>query len=141
MEFPFKTIVNTEAETVEVSNKFSKVLKSGDIVALNGELGAGKTFFVKQLVKNFKVNNVSSPTFALVNEYSGEVKINHFDFYRINNVNELHDIGFEDYLSEENINLIEWAEMYEEILPKIRYEINIKLNEDFSREILIELKM
>jgi len=139
MELPFKKVVNSEEGTAEIAKDFAKILKGGDVVALNGELGAGKTFFVKQLVKQFNITYVSSPTFALVNEYHGDLKVNHFDFYRINEIRELYDIGFEEYLnSESEINLIEWADLYKEILPKHRIEINIKMNEDFSREISIE---
>lgn len=139
MELPFKTRVYSEGETVMLADQLAGILRSGDIVALNGQLGAGKTFFIKNLLRNFGVDYVSSPTFAIVNEYSGSFYINHFDFYRINKVEELYDIGFEEYLIRENsITLIEWADMLPEMLPSRRLEINFTVNDDFSRDITIK---
>ena len=135
MEFPELIKVVSEEDTIELAKEFAHQLKSGDVVELNGNLGAGKTFFIKQVAKEFGVNTVSSPTFAIVNEYYGSVKIYHFDFYRINEIVELYDIGITDYLNDtEAITFIEWGSLQPEVLPAKRFEINIKLLIDFSRE-------
>ncbi len=139
MEFPYHQKVYTEEETKNLAEELAAGLKPGDLVILNGNLGAGKTFFVKQVGNFFKTENVNSPTFALVNQYEGKIKIYHFDFYRINKPVELFDIGFNDYLNdEEAVTFIEWGNLMEEILPKSRIEIEIKLNDDFSRDFFIE---
>lgn len=128
----------SEKDTENISIDFINQIKDGSVVILNGPLGSGKTFFVKKIAEYLNIKNSSSPTFSIVNEYFGKRKIYHFDFYRINSVNELHDIGFEDYLSDNNaIIFIEWGELFPEILPHSRYEIQIILNQDDTRKITI----
>ncbi len=135
MKYPFKRIVCSEDETIDLALNFAKNLKLGDVVVLNGNLGAGKTFFIKNAVKKFGIENVSSPTFAIVNEYNNSYKIYHFDFYRINSSSELFDIGFNDYLNDdEAITFIEWGNLIPEVLPQKRTEIEIKIESDYSRE-------
>lgn len=139
MEFPVISKVNSESETISLAEEFISGLKGGEKIVLNGELGAGKTFFIKNAANFLGIKNVSSPTFALVNEYSGKFKIYHFDFYRINKINELYDIGFDDYLNDdEAVVFIEWGNLFPEILPNKRIEIEIKILDDFSREIIIK---
>ena len=134
MRYPNSLNIFSEAETKNIALEFSKDLKNGDVVILNGDLGSGKTFFVKEIGKLFDINNISSPTFAIVNEYSGRIKIYHFDFYRIEKSDELFDIGFNDYLNDDAaVIFIEWGGLFPGILPGKRYEIKITLNEDFSR--------
>ncbi len=141
MILPFSTTVNSEDETIHVANEFGKLLKASDIIALTGDLGTGKTFFVKSILKLFGIEEVTSPTFSIVNTYSGEAKINHFDFYRIKKVVELYDIGFEEYLNDSSaITFVEWAEMFEEILPKNIYRIELKHLGISKREITISIK-
>lgn len=140
MEFPLKIITTNENETTEVAIKFSKILKQGDVVSFIGDLGAGKTFFVKSVLSEFGHGDVSSPTFAIVNEYKNKFQISHFDFYRIKKIEELYDIGFDDYLNdEEAITFIEWANLFPQILPKHRYEIKIKYLGNSKREFIIDL--
>lgn len=138
MEFPCQFTIVDEKETGSIAEKFSRILKKGDIVTLNGNLGAGKTFFVKEVCKHFGIVNSSSPSFAIVNQYDGDSRVYHFDFYRIKKENELIDIGFEDYINDlDAISFIEWSDMFPEILPKQRYEIFIELKNDDSRELRI----
>lgn len=138
MEFPFHKNSDSESETAEIAHDFSRVLLPGDIVLLNGDLGSGKTFFVKSICARFGINNVTSPSFSIVNEYHNGRKIVHFDFYRIKKMEELYDIGFEDYImDEESITFVEWANMFAEILPAKNYEIEIKCLNNSSREIAI----
>jgi len=136
MFFPSTHTILNEDETTNLANKFSKVLKIGDLVVLNGNLGTGKTFFVKKVLETFAVYNVSSPTFAIVNQYVGKEKYYHLDFYRIEKINELYDIGIEEYLNDaDSISFIEWGNLFADILPKKRIEINFTLNSDLSRSI------
>jgi len=137
MKFPYQKIVEYENETEEVAKEFIKVIKNGDIVLLNGELGSGKTFFVKSICNLLNINNASSPSFAIVNEYHNGKKIIHIDFYRIKKLSELYDLGIEDYFNDENVVFIEWAELWKEVLPSKYYEINLAILNNNKREITI----
>jgi tRNA threonylcarbamoyladenosine biosynthesis protein TsaE len=139
VKYPNSLKIFSEDETKNIAVEFSKDLKNGDVVILNGDLGSGKTFFVKEVGKHFGINNVSSPTFAIVNEYLSRIKLYHFDFYRIEKSEEIINIGFNDYLNDnEAVIFIEWGELFSKILPRKRYEIKIMLNEDFSRTFKID---
>ena len=125
-------------ETSKLAADFSLIVKPGDIIALNGDLGCGKTFFVKSFAASLGIETASSPTFAIVNEYTGKNKIYHFDFYRINKINELYDIGFDDYLNDDSaIVFIEWADLFKELLPKRIYEVKFAVVSDNLRRITI----
>jgi tRNA threonylcarbamoyladenosine biosynthesis protein TsaE len=127
-----------ETDTAELADLFAAIVNPGDLIALNGDLGSGKTFFVKNFCKKFDIDIASSPTFAIVNEYTGLQKIYHFDFYRINKLNELFEIGFEDYLNDESaIIFIEWADLFKELLPKRFYEVKFAVVSDNLRRITI----
>jgi len=106
------------------------------VVLINGEMGTGKTTLVKSLVKTLgSTDNVSSPTFSLVNEYrSGADKIFHFDFYRINHIEEALDMGFEEYLDQNARVFIEWPDIVLPLVPKPHSVINIKNTADGSRD-------
>lgn len=135
MEFPYERISSSEEQTKQIALEFLSELKAGDIVVMNGDLGTGKTFFIKKIAEEMGVQNANSPTFAIVNEYDSQPRIYHFDFYRINKVNELHDIGLEDYLTDsEAITFIEWGELFPEVLPSRRYEIKIEQLENEKRK-------
>ncbi len=138
MNFPLNIVVNSEEETINLAKNFAALLNAGDIVLLNGDLGTGKTFFVKNICAIFGIENVSSPSFTLVNEYKNGKKIFHLDFYRIKKVEELYDIGIDEYLGDnEAIVFIEWSDLYKEVVPKHRYKINLKYVNNSSREISI----
>ena len=128
----------SEMQTQEVAFEFAKKININDIILLNGEMGAGKTAFVRGLCEYFSVFETSSPTFNIVNEYQGDIKILHFDLYRLFDVDELYEIGFEDYLNEQAIILIEWPECAREMLNKPYYEVTIDKSGENSREINIE---
>lgn len=134
MSFPYSRVSKSEEDTKLIAYEFSGLISNGMVIILNGDLGVGKTFFIKRVLEKFNVTNVNSPTFAIVNEYEGNKKFYHFDFYRINSVKELIDIGTEDYFSElDSIILIEWGNMFPEILPDNRIEINITYNDSNER--------
>ena len=114
-------------QTEKIAYDMAAFLEPGDVVCLGGDLGAGKTVFAKGLVKALGVEGyVTSPTFTIVNEYSGRYPIYHFDVYRINDVDEMFEIGFEEYIYGEGISIIEWADNIREILPPSRLRIDIK---------------
>jgi len=112
--------------------------KKSKIVAFYGKMGVGKTTFIKSLCKVLGVEDeVSSPTFSLINEYFTQQKesIFHFDFYRIESINEVYDFGYEDYFYSGKLCLIEWSELVEEILPPNFIKVEIAEEEDFTRTI------
>lgn len=109
----------TAEEMIAAGEQFAASLRAGDVVALNGDLGAGKTHFSKGLVAGLgAVEDVTSPTFSLVQEYpSGRLPIFHFDFYRLESAAELISLGWDDYLDEDGIIIAEWADKFPEVLP------------------------
>ena len=117
MELLMKFQTDSEKETEAVGEKLGRLLKPGDIVTLNGELGAGKTCFTSGAAKALGIRDyINSPTFTIVNEYrSGESLLYHFDLYRIASYEELLDIGFEEYAEHDAVLFIEWAERVPEI--------------------------
>lgn len=138
---------HSEQETLNLAQEFCKELVIGDIVALIGQLGTGKTLFIRGICDYFKVEEiVTSPTFTIMNQYTGyiqnkEFSIIHIDLFRIKNINELVDLGFLEILSTPNsIILIEWAEKAESLLPRPHFRItfeNVETNID-QRIITIE---
>ena len=134
MELPFATTVNDEKGTEELAIKFAKEIQNGQVIVLNGNLGSGKTFFIKKVMQQFGINHVNSPSFAIVNEFEGKIKAYHFDFYRLKNLEELIDIGWQDYLNDvDAVIFIEWGELINEALPKERLEIIITILEGTMR--------
>ncbi len=111
---------NSPEETISLGEEISLGLSAGMVVALSGELGTGKTHFTKGLCKRFIGNEmkVTSPTFTLVNEYSGSIPIYHFDFYRLESIDELFDIGFDEYLDGGGICIIEWPDKFPDAIPE-----------------------
>jgi len=100
-----------ENETVLEGEKLGRMLKPGAVVALYGELGAGKTAFTRGIAAGLGIGmNVSSPTFTIVNEYHGDVPLFHFDMYRLENEKELFDIGWDDYHDRGGVCVVEWSE-------------------------------
>lgn len=124
-----------------MGERIAKKLKSGDIVALSGDLGAGKTTLVKGIAKGLGVKNyryVNSPSFVLVKEYRGKIPLFHFDIYRLNNLKEIEDIGYEDYLARRGVVVIEWSSKMTRILPKRHFEIALKIKNSNKRIISVK---
>ena len=136
-----KLISNSENETKLIGKKFAERLKKGDVVVLTGDLGSGKTKFTEGVLQYFELNNeISSPTFTIVNEYANEKEtIYHFDVYRLEDEDEFYALGGEEYF-QKGICLIEWGEMIEEALPNkyIHISFSRNLDEENRREIKIE---
>ena len=112
-------ISQSVAETVAYGGRRAQSLHAGDVLALAGDLGSGKTQFVKGLVAGLGSDDeVTSPTFTLIHEYtSGRLPVYHLDFYRLNHRDELRQLGLEDYFNGEGVCVIEWADRFPEILP------------------------
>ena len=111
-------IINNEEECELLGIAIANKLNQGDVVSLEGDLGSGKTTFVKGILKglNYKYN-VTSPTFTLINEYNADLKVIHIDFYRENDTQRWKEIGINEYFHSNNLVLIEWGNMIDEILP------------------------
>ena len=125
---------HSESETENIACRLAELIKRGDIIALFGDLGAGKTAFTRGLVRYYLPElRVSSPTFALVNQYD---YIYHFDMYRIASEDDLLSIGFYDYLDKNNIIIIEWFENIQAFFDEQTVEINILSLGENSREII-----
>ena len=139
-----KFVCHGEAETRLVAKKFAEGLQPGAVVALLGDLGAGKTAFTKGVADFFEIEgDVSSPTFTVVNEYNGTLDIYHFDAYRLENVDVDNCDWMDDYFFGDGICLIEWAQNIQAVLPKGYYEVRIEKNPDMGddyREIYISNK-
>jgi len=132
-----KYTTNSEEETLELGRKFAERLKAGDVVAIEGDLGSGKTEFIKGIGEYFNVEDtVNSPTFTIMNHYTGmlddeEIDIFHIDLYRIENEKELAEIGFDECLhSPEYIKLIEWPNKAGDRINNLNYKIIINTDED-----------
>lgn len=124
MEFCTKS----ELETRQFAQKVGERLKSGDVILFTGDMGAGKTAFTKGLAEFFGVmDEVTSPTFALVHEYSGIINIFHFDLYRISGFDDLYTTGFFDYLDRNGILVVEWSENVPELLFELENPVNISV--------------
>nr|WP_320057591.1 tRNA (adenosine(37)-N6)-threonylcarbamoyltransferase complex ATPase subunit type 1 TsaE [uncultured Bacteroides sp.] len=121
----------------EAAKKFIAAIDENTVFALYGKMGAGKTTFVKAICEELGVTDViNSPTFAIVNEYRSEETaelIYHFDFYRINKLEEVYDMGYEDYFYSGALCFIEWPELVEELLPGNTIKVSIEEQEDGSR--------
>ncbi len=135
-----KIVTHSPEETVRAAERLGSLLRPGDMIAYKGGLGAGKTTFTRGLAIGLGLgDNVSSPTFALVNEYRGrDITLYHFDMYRISTEEGLESTGFYDYDFEHNVAAVEWSENITEFLPKDTIYITINTLGDSEREIIIE---
>ncbi len=117
VEFTLETF--SPEETVRLGHKLASVLEKGDVISLSGQLGAGKTIFVKGVASGLEVKEeIVSPTFLLLRTYQGKLPLYHFDAYRIKNKNEFNEIGLEEFLFGEGVSVIEWGEKVKPVLPK-----------------------
>ena len=120
--------VNSAEETLKLGEEFANNAKPGTVIALIGDLGVGKTVFTKGIAKGLGITeNVTSPTFTILESYyGGKMPLHHFDVYRIGDVEEMEEVGFDDCVYSEGITIIEWAGIIEEIIPKGTYVVNIE---------------
>jgi len=124
----------------EAAKSFIAHMGNAKVYAFYGKMGAGKTTFIKALCEEFGVDDViTSPTFAIVNEYTDREQnpIYHFDFYRIKKLDEVYDMGYEDYFYGGHLCLLEWPELIEDILPEDAVKVTIAEQEDGSRTVTV----
>jgi len=133
MEMIFET--QSIDQTEELGRCLGKTLREGDFVALTGDLGAGKTAFTKGIARGLGIKeDITSPTFTIINEYLGRVPLAHMDVYRLKNLQELENIGFDDYL-EGYVVVMEWADKVKELLPNDVLWVDIKILDNLRRQI------
>lgn len=132
-------ISRSEAETEAIGEKLAQSVTGGTVVAMYGDLGAGKTAFVRGMARGMGLScRVSSPTFTIVNEYEGERELIHFDMYRLESSDELFEIGWEDYLNRGAVCAVEWSEKVEDAFYGDETIVRIEKLGDTERRITIE---
>ncbi len=124
-------------ETIAEGSRYGREARRGDVVALTGDLGAGKTQFVKGFVAGVgSPSDVTSPTFVLVHEYGGgRLPVYHFDFYRVENREAVVQLGFDDYVFSDGVSLIEWADRYPDLIPAHAKWLSFELRDENVRAI------
>ena len=133
--------VNLEA-TIQFGFKLGQMLNSGDVIALNGDLAAGKTTLTQAIARGLGItSDVTSPTFTLIHEYPGRIPMFHIDPYRLTNPNDVYDLGLEDYFARNGVVVVEWAEKLRDILPSelldISIELPLEIENEQSRRVLL----
>ena len=130
---------NSELETEQAGERFAASLPDGSVVAMYGELGSGKTAFVRGMARGMGISmRVSSPTFTIVNEYHGDRELIHFDMYRLNSGDELFDIGWDDYLNRGSVCAVEWSENVEDAFYGDEIIVRFEKTSPTARRIIIE---
>lgn len=134
--------VNNEKDTIKLGQMIGKHIVSGMVICLQGDLGTGKTTLTKGIVKGFGINDsVTSPTFTIINQYEGRSNLYHIDTYRIESIEEMIDLGVEDYLpANDGVTVVEWPELIEDLLPKDRIALYFVSREDNQRDITLYIK-
>ncbi len=124
-------VIKNEEETKKIGRELSEKLSPGSIIALTGDLGTGKTALTKAIAEGLGVKEmITSPTFNIVRQYdSGRLPLYHFDVYRIGDVDEMYELGYEEYFFGEGVCVIEWADIIEEIIPEDAIRIEIEYGE------------
>lgn len=132
----------SEADTLLFAKKFASYLKCKDVIVLSGDLGSGKTKFTEGILSFFGLENeISSPTFTIVNEYcKNNLPIFHFDVYRLEDFSEFYEIGGEEYF-ENGVCIIEWGELIKDALPNDYIQINFSRNLENTNERILEIKL
>jgi tRNA threonylcarbamoyladenosine biosynthesis protein TsaE len=115
------------SETINCGRCLAKLLRPGDIVALNGDLGSGKTVMAQGICQGLDVrDHVTSPSFTVIQEYTGKRDVYHFDFYRLESVREIENLDLDGYFEKDGISLIEWAERGKALLPEDRFSVQLE---------------
>ncbi len=122
----YKITSNSDVDTIELAQNIESEKFPNMVICLEGDLGSGKTLFTKAFAKSMGImDNITSPTFNIIKEYEGELKLFHMDVYRLSEVKE--DLGITEYFKRGGVTIIEWADLITDILPKERLDIKIKI--------------
>ncbi len=133
-----ETVTSCPEETQAFGRQLAAGLEPGDVIALIGKLGSGKTCIIQGICQGLDVaDDVTSPTFTLINEYRGRLPVYHFDLYRLDVSESVLDIGFDEYIDGNGVCLIEWADKFPEILPEDRTEIRLGVLDAVRRKLKI----
>lgn len=137
MAIEMKIVSHSESETHALASKLVPLFKPGDLLVLKGELGAGKTVFVRGLAEalGLDAEAVNSPSYTIVNEYLGERPLFHFDLYRLQDPSELYEIGWDDYLQRQGLIVVEWGDKAAECLPSAYYLLDFSIVDEQTRQI------
>ncbi|MEH7076237.1 tRNA (adenosine(37)-N6)-threonylcarbamoyltransferase complex ATPase subunit type 1 TsaE [Neobacillus drentensis] len=131
----FKRKTTNSEETSQIAARLAAFLQPGDVIALEGDLGAGKTTFTKGLAQGLEIRKtVNSPTFTIIKEYKGKLPLYHMDVYRVADAYE--DLGFDEYFEGDGVTVVEWAHLIEEQLPAERLTIFLYREEDDQRRVV-----
>ena len=131
-----RVVTHTESETERFGEKFGRTLEPGDVAAITGELGSGKTCLIRGICRGLGVKErVSSPTFILVHEYRGRVPVYHTDMYRIRKIEDLKELGISDITSGDGVVLIEWADRVPGIVPENAVSIHMSIIDENTRKL------
>ncbi|MBE9503716.1 MAG: tRNA (adenosine(37)-N6)-threonylcarbamoyltransferase complex ATPase subunit type 1 TsaE [Proteobacteria bacterium] len=131
---------NSLEDTITFGKKLGATLKPGEVIALSGELGAGKTTLVQAIATGLGIPAdiiVCSPSYTLVNEYDGRIPLFHFDLYRLEGAKDINDLGFEEYLEGDGVSVIEWADLAPDLLPAEHLKIVIQIINEDERHIAV----
>ncbi len=130
---------NSPEETFLFAEELGRRISNSSVIALYGDLGAGKTIFTKGLARGLGIDeDITSPTFSLMESYEGDKPLHHFDLYRIENLNEFENLRFEEYWEGDGISVIEWPEKAGDLLPENRINVFIEYIDEIRREITVE---
>lgn len=130
-------IVNNVEETLNIGEQIGNLCNAGDIICIIGDLGVGKTHLSKGIAKGLGIKeHITSPTFTIVNEYdSGRLKLYHFDVYRVNDPDEIYELGFDEYIFDNALSIIEWADYIESLIPKEHVRIVLSKLNDLGEDV------
>lgn len=132
-----KIILKNKEDTERFGIKLGKILKGGDIISLTGDLGAGKTTLTQSIGKGLGVKDyITSPSFTIINEYKGRLDVYHFDVYRLDDVDSLYDLGFEEYFYSDGVTIVEWGNKIKELLPEYTINIHIDRGEGIEERVV-----
>ncbi len=138
LDKPFTVMSRSPEETVDFGKQLADILNPGDVIALYGELGSGKTTLVRGITRGLGVEKdcaITSPTFVLMNIYPGRIPVYHFDLYRLSGAADLYDLGFEEYFFGKGVSVVEWAEKAEILFPASAIRLKLTTIDEQTREI------
>jgi tRNA threonylcarbamoyladenosine biosynthesis protein TsaE len=130
-------ITSSEQETIKLAANLGKAFKGGEIVALFGDLGTGKTVFVKGVARALRVKQMpTSPSFVIIRHYQGKLDLYHMDLYRLDKIRPILHLGIEDYIYSDGVTIIEWADRIINFLPKQFLKVEIKIIDEHRRQFI-----